>query len=72
MEIRREFRFDDCDFLKIARLVRQQAGITLTERKRDLVYGRLSKRLRALGLNDFSAYIAHLESRRAGQKSGKW
>jgi chemotaxis protein methyltransferase CheR len=71
MEIRREFGFDDCDFVKIARLVRQQAGITLTERKRDLVYGRLSKRLRALGLNDFRAYIAHLESPAGGAEIGQ-
>lgn len=49
------------DFQKIARIVRSSAGIVLTERKRDLVYNRLSKRLRALRLESFEAYCVHLD-----------
>ncbi len=70
-EIRREFCFDESDFVKIAALVKQRAGITLSARKRDLVYARLSKRLRALGLNDFAAYCAHLESSAGGEEAGQ-
>jgi chemotaxis protein methyltransferase CheR len=58
----REFGFQERDFLKIAKLVKEQAGIVLGERKRDLVYGRLSRRVRALGFSDFSDYCDHLES----------
>lgn len=61
-ETQREFGFHERDFVKIVQLVKEQAGIVLGERKRDLVYGRLSRRVRALGFNDFSDYCAHLES----------
>jgi chemotaxis protein methyltransferase CheR len=58
----REFSFHDRDFQQITRLVREKTGIVLGERKRDLVYGRLARRIRALGLSDFTDYCAHLES----------
>jgi chemotaxis protein methyltransferase CheR len=61
IETEREFGFQERDFQKIAKLVKEQAGIVLGERKRDLVYGRLSRRVRALGFNDFSDYCDHLE-----------
>src|SRR3569832_2512894 len=52
----REFQFRDEDFNALRTLVRQLTGISLSEAKRELVYGRLSRRLRALGLQSFSAY----------------
>ena len=52
----REFAFDDRDFRDLAKLVRAQTGIVLSDAKRELVYGRLARRLRALGLESFSAY----------------
>jgi chemotaxis protein methyltransferase CheR len=52
----REFQFRDEDFNALRTLVRQQTGISLSEAKRELVYGRLARRLRALGLQSFSAY----------------
>ena len=57
-----EFRLLERDFQKIVELVREHAGIVLGERKRELVYGRLSRRLRELGFTDFSDYCAYLES----------
>jgi len=60
--IQREFGFDDHDFATVVKLVKELAGIVLTERKRELVYSRLARRVRALGLNSFAAYCAHLES----------
>jgi chemotaxis protein methyltransferase CheR len=61
IEPKREFPFDDRDFLTIARLVRQQAGIVLGDRKRELVYSRLAHRLRKLGYDDFADYCSLLE-----------
>jgi len=52
----REFAFRDEDFTALRTLVRQHTGISLSAAKRELVYGRLSRRLRALGLQSFSAY----------------
>ena len=53
----REFSLSDKHFAAISTLVRDEVGINLTEAKRDLVYSRLVKRLRALRLDGFSAYI---------------
>lgn len=58
----REFDFSKSDFEFLARLAYEHAGISLSESKRNLVYGRLSRRLRALGLTSFTAYRAHLEA----------
>ena len=51
-----EFAFTGADFARIADLLYQQAGIALSESKTTLVYSRLAKRLRALGLSSFSGY----------------
>ena len=57
----REFKLNDRDFARIAKLVKTHAGIQLTDRKRELVYGRLARRLRTLGLHDFSHYCDLVE-----------
>jgi chemotaxis protein methyltransferase CheR len=57
----REFEFSDADFRSLAQIAREQTGIALSDAKRDLVYGRLSRRLRALGLSSFRQYRDHLE-----------
>ncbi len=57
MEARaREFIFGDDDFNALRTLVRRHTGISLSEAKRELVYGRLSRRLRALGIDSFRDY----------------
>lgn len=61
-------KLTDRDFRAIARLVRSHAGIHLSPGKRDLVISRLSRRLRALGLKDFSQYVALLSSDRAAEE----
>jgi chemotaxis protein methyltransferase CheR len=58
----REFELSDHDFQRIRRLVRERLGIALAESKRELVYGRLSRRLRALKLRDFGGYLQRIES----------
>jgi chemotaxis protein methyltransferase CheR len=44
------------EFVRFQRLIYREAGIWLSDAKRALLTGRLSKRLRALGLDDFSEY----------------
>lgn len=55
-----EFSFTDRDFEIIAGIVRDRAGINLPATKGALVYSRLVKRLRMLGLERFSDYCAVL------------
>jgi len=52
----REFEFSEEDFQALRRLVKQHTGINLTDQKRELVYGRLARRLRALDLGSFREY----------------
>ncbi len=52
----REFEFGDDDFEALRKLVKQITGINLSDQKRELVYGRLARRLRALQLNSFAEY----------------
>lgn len=56
-----EFTLTERDFRAIADMLRQDAGITLPDGKTTLVYSRLAKRLRALGLPGFSDYVALLQ-----------
>lgn len=58
----KEFLFTDEDFRAIRDLVHSHIGIKLDESKRELVYGRLARRLRALGLATFADYRAYLGS----------
>ena len=58
---RREFEFTAHDFQRVCRLIRERAGIALAASKDDMVYSRLSRRLRAHGVGSFSAYLDLLE-----------
>jgi chemotaxis protein methyltransferase CheR len=53
-----EFAFTTEDFRQIAEILHGASGIALTENKTTLVYSRLAKRLRALGLESFRDYCA--------------
>ncbi len=57
---------NDREFEIIRTLVKEQTGISLGLHKRDLVVSRLSRRLRALELGSFSAYIDYLRSEESG------
>lgn len=52
----------DIHFRRISELIYQRAGIVLADHKREMVYNRLVRRLRILGINDFGQYLAMLES----------
>jgi chemotaxis protein methyltransferase CheR len=60
----REFAYSAADFERVRRLIRERVGIALNESKQNMVYNRLVKRLRALGLSSFTAYLALLEDER--------
>jgi chemotaxis protein methyltransferase CheR len=55
-EKHREFSFSNEDFNSLRDQVKEVTGITLADSKRELVYGRLSRRLRVLGLSSFRDY----------------
>ena len=57
-----EFSFSEQDFRHLARLAYEYAGIALADNKRNLVYSRVSRRLRALKMNSFSEYREFLAS----------
>ena len=55
-----EFLFTEEDFGRIAKMLHDDAGIYLPDAKATLVYSRLAKRLRALGLGSFRDYCTIL------------
>jgi chemotaxis protein methyltransferase CheR len=57
-----EFELSDADFGRIRRLVKERSGIVLGEHKRALVFARLCRRLRELGLRRFSDYVPLVEN----------
>lgn len=64
----REFHFTTADFNFIAATVGRRVGISLGPHKRNLVYGRLARRLRALGLNSFQEYCEMLKGPEAEEE----
>jgi chemotaxis protein methyltransferase CheR len=56
-----EFELTDAEFNRLRGLVREYTGISLSEAKRELVYGRLARRLRKLKLTSFAQYCALVE-----------
>jgi chemotaxis protein methyltransferase CheR len=65
----REFVFSDADFRSLVGLAREHAGIALSDSKRNLVYTRVSRRLRALGFTAFRQYRDYLAENSAELES---
>lgn len=57
----REFTFSEKDFHFIRDLISDRTGIVLADHKVDMVYGRLSRRLRELNLSTFDEYLSSLK-----------
>lgn len=57
----RQFDFRDADFSRVRSMIYARAGISLGTHKREMVYSRLARRLRALGKHDFGSYLDELE-----------
>ncbi len=58
----REFEFTDKDFKFLVKLVTDNTGIVLADHKKNMVYSRLVRRIRLLGLNSFKEYCDLLSS----------
>lgn len=72
MEREREFEFREEDFRFISSLVHKQTGIVLAEHKKDMVYARIARRLRSLGLKTFRDYCSLLEGDLNGEELGNF
>ena len=55
--LNREFTFTERDFQRVRELVKGNTGIHLSDAKKNMVYGRLSRRLRQLNLSSFDRYL---------------
>jgi chemotaxis protein methyltransferase CheR len=64
----RDFEFTDRDFERVRALIHGHAGISLSPAKRDMVYSRLARRLRQLGLGSFEAYLELVEQGDAAER----
>ena len=60
--IEHEFELTDSEFKRLREIVHARTGIALSEAKRELVYGRLARRLRKLKLTSFAEYCRLVES----------
>jgi chemotaxis protein methyltransferase CheR len=58
-----EYAFTARNFEQIANFLREQTGIALNDGKATLVYSRLAKRLRKLGIANFNQYCDFIESK---------
>jgi chemotaxis protein methyltransferase CheR len=65
----REFAFTPRDLARVAALIHRRAGIVLNQSKEDMVYSRLARRLREVGLDSFKAYLDALEG---GAMEAEW
>jgi chemotaxis protein methyltransferase CheR len=68
----RDFEMTDADFTRVAKMVESLAGIILKDHKRQMVYTRLSRRLRALGMQRFTDYLNHVESAAGAAELGEF
>nr|WP_198158438.1 protein-glutamate O-methyltransferase CheR [Enterovibrio coralii] len=62
IEEQREFEFTQEDFKFIQEFMLRETGISLSERKTSMVYGRLARRLRRTGLDNFKDYFNRVHS----------
>lgn len=58
----REFPMTDKDFEFIRKLAHEHTGIVLTDHKREMIYSRIVRRIRALKLKSFDDYCNYLQS----------
>jgi len=65
----KEFEFTADHFARVRELIYGQAGIALATTKQEMVYSRLSRRLRSRGIGNFDEYLCGLES---GRDAEEW
>ena len=60
---------NDTDFAVVRRLIADYAGIKLSPQKRNMVYNRLLRRLRARGVGNFGAYLGLVQAEPAERQA---
>ena len=60
--LEREFPMKEDDFKQLSSIAYENTGILLTDHKRELVYGRIARRVRLLKLKNFSEYCFYLKN----------
>ncbi|MDH3326335.1 MAG: protein-glutamate O-methyltransferase [Gammaproteobacteria bacterium] len=68
----REFDFSNADFEKIRRFIKDETGIKLSDGKKNMVYGRLSRRLRQVGMSKFSDYFDMVSANESSDERGQF
>ena len=68
VEKHREFDYSRSDFERIAKIIYKVSGISLSDRKEDMVYSRLARRLRKVGKTTFDDYLNFVISDSEEQK----
>ena len=63
----KEYTFSNADFDRVRALIRKIAGISLNATKQNMVYSRLSRRLRTTGHATFKSYLDELEMRQSDE-----
>ncbi len=63
----REFPMSEDNFAIISKLAHDYTGIVLGAHKRDMVYGRLARRIRSLGLSNFDQYCELISDPGSGE-----
>jgi chemotaxis protein methyltransferase CheR len=58
----KEFDFTARDFERVRAMIHARAGIALAQSKQEMVYSRLARRLRAIGMTSFADYLDGLEA----------
>lgn len=58
----KEFEFTTRDFERVRAMIHARAGIALAHSKQEMVYSRLARRLRAIGMTSFVGYLDALEA----------
>jgi len=71
-EQKREFSYTRKDFNQLCAMVDRHTGIQLAEGKEDMLYGRLSRRIRKVGVASFKDYIDLLEQDEDGEEFGEF
>jgi len=68
----REFDFTDKDFEQVRQFVKAETGIKLSDGKKNMVYGRLSRRLRQMGMSKFSEYLEMVSTNELSEERGQF
>jgi chemotaxis protein methyltransferase CheR len=66
----REFTLGESEFQFLIKLAYEKTGIVITAQKRDMLYNRLARRLRALRIADFATYCTLLQSSAGEEEIG--